>query len=52
MVCNDGYKALTRERFLFREMRTVAKLISEGKTPAEIKTIAEDENIFELGVDS
>lgn len=48
MVCNDGYKALTRERFLFREMRTVAKLISEGKTPAEIKAIAEDENIFEF----
>ena len=46
---NHGeYKTLTRERFLFREMRIVAKLLNSEKTPTEIKAVAEKENIFEF----
>ena len=30
------YKAITKEQFLFHEMRTIAKLVIENKTNEEI----------------
>ena len=41
------YRALTKERFLFHEMRVVAKLLSDGVDVAEIKKVAAKENIFQ-----
>lgn len=41
------YRALSRERFLWKEMRVVAKLLVQGYSANDIKHKAMDENIFE-----
>ena len=38
--------SLTREQFMFREMRAVARLLLAGKTPREIERLAVEENLF------
>lgn len=44
----EPYKAgLTREKFLFHEMRIVAKLLLEGKTDEEIVKEVYDDNLFQ-----
>lgn len=41
------YKTITREQFLFHEMRIVAKLITEGKSDEEILSEVADNNLFQ-----
>lgn len=41
------YRTITREQFLFREMRIVAKLLDEGKTDEEIMQEVVKENLFQ-----
>lgn len=36
MNINTPYRTITREQFLFNEMRIVASLLSEGKSEKEI----------------
>lgn len=44
----SGYKAsLTREQFLFHEMRIVAKFIVDGKNESEITDIITKDNLFQ-----
>ena len=46
---NSPYKAsLTREQFLFYEMRTTAKLICEGLDDEQIITRISSENLFQF----
>lgn len=33
------YRTITREQFLFHEMRTVAKLLAEGKTETQANLV-------------
>ena len=40
--------ALTREQFLFYEIRIVAKLILKGHNPKDILDIIKDENLFQF----
>lgn len=46
-VRTRGDGALTREQFLLREMRIVARLHLEGRSDAEILDRAEHENVFQ-----
>ena len=41
------YKTLTREQFLFHEMRTTARLMNLGKTDEEIISDIAEENLFQ-----
>lgn len=41
------YKAITREQFLFHEMRTIAKLIIENKNNEEIINEVVNDNLFQ-----
>lgn len=44
----SGYKAsLTREQFLFHEMRIVAKFMADGKNESEITDIITKDNLFQ-----
>lgn len=41
------YKAITKEQFLFHEMRTIAKLVIENKTDEEILDEVVHDNLFQ-----
>ena len=41
MDINTPYRTITREQFLFHEMRIVARLIKEGKSDEVIKMLEE-----------
>lgn len=41
------YRTITREQFLFHEMRTVAKLLAEGKTDEQVKQEVVESNLFQ-----
>lgn len=43
-----SYKTITREQFLFHEMRTTAKLLIEGKTDEEIFDEIKRSNLFQF----
>lgn len=45
------YKAITREQFLFHEMRTIAKLIIENKNNEEIINEVVNDNLFQYPTD-
>ena len=48
MNINEPYKAtLTREQFLFHEMRTIANLMLDGKTDNEIIEIVYEDNLLQ-----
>ncbi|RHM14503.1 DUF1819 family protein [Amedibacillus dolichus] len=48
MNINEPYKAsMTREQFLFHEMRTVAQLLMDGKEDNEIFEIVFTDNLFQ-----
>ena len=44
---NSPYRTLTREQFLFHEMRTTAKLLSQGYTDEEAKAAIIKDNLFQ-----
>lgn len=48
MDINTPYKTITREQFLFHEMRITARLLNEGKTDEEIITEIESNNLFQF----
>ena len=41
------YKTITKEQFLFHEMRTIAKLVIENKTNEEILDEVVNDNLFQ-----
>lgn len=41
------YKAITKEQFLFHEMRTIAKMVIENKTDEEILNEVVQDNLFQ-----
>lgn len=43
-----GYKTITREQFLFHEMRITAKLMMEGESDSEIIEEIEENNLFQF----
>lgn len=45
---NIPYKTITREQFLFHEMRTTARLMLNGKTDKEIMKEIFDNNLFQF----
>lgn len=45
---NRGYKTITREQFLFHEMRITARLILEGKSDNEIFEEVKRNNLFQF----
>lgn len=45
---HKGSGQLTREQFLFYEMRTTAKLVAEGLEDSEVMKRIVDENLFLL----
>lgn len=47
MNLNTPYKTITREQFLFHEMRTVARLLEKGLSDAEIVQEVKDNNLFQ-----
>lgn len=47
MNMNTAYKTITREQFLYREMRIVAKLLSEGKDEKQIIDEVVSNNLFQ-----
>ena len=47
MDINMSYKTITREQFLFHEMRIVAKLLNEGKSDKEIIDEVVTNNLFQ-----
>ena len=47
-MANDYNGGLTREQFLFYEIRIVAKLILEGYSRDEIQEKVQDENLFQF----
>ena len=47
MNMNTTYKTITREQFLYREMRIVAKLLSEGKDEKQIIDEVVSNNLFQ-----
>lgn len=46
--CNDYKGSLTREQFLFYEIRVVSKLVSEGLTREDAIAKIVDENLFQF----
>ena len=44
---NTPYKTITREQFLFHEMRTTARLMQTGKSDKEIIDEIFDNNLFQ-----
>ena len=44
---NTPYKTITREQFLFHEMRITARLLLEDKTDKEIIDEIVDNNLFQ-----
>lgn len=51
MEMNTPYKTLTREQFLFHEMRTTAKLMCDGKSNDEIINEIFDNNLFQYSTE-
>ena len=47
MDINTSYRTITREQFLFHEMRIVARLIKEGKSDEQIIQEVTDNNLFQ-----
>lgn len=47
MDINTPYRTITREQFLFHEMRIVARLIKEGKSDEQIIQKVTDNNLFQ-----
>lgn len=47
MNMNTTYKTITREQFLYREMRIVAKLLSEGKDEKQVIEEVVSNNLFQ-----
>lgn len=47
MDINTPYRTITREQFLFHEMRIVARLIKEGKLDEQIIQEVADNNLFQ-----
>lgn len=47
MNMNTTYKTITREQFLYREMRIVAKLLSEGKDEKQVIEDVVSNNLFQ-----
>ena len=47
MNVNTTYKTITREQFLYREMRIVAKLLSEGKDEKQVIEEVVSNNLFQ-----
>lgn len=47
MDINTPYRTITREQFLFHEMRIVARLIKEGKSDEQIIQEVTDNNLFQ-----
>lgn len=47
MSQNLTYRTITREKFLFHEMRITARLMQAGKTDAEIKNTVANENLYQ-----
>ena len=47
MNINTPYRTITREQFLFNEMRIVASLLSEGKSEKEIIEEIANNNLFQ-----
>lgn len=47
MDINASYRTITREQFLFHEMRIVARLIKEGKSDEQIIQEVTDNNLFQ-----
>ena len=47
MNSNEDYRTITREQFLFNEMRIVAKLLDEGKTDEQIIREVAENNLFQ-----
>lgn len=47
MNVNFTYKTITREQFLYREMRIVAKLLSEGKDQKQVIEEVVSNNLFQ-----
>lgn len=47
MDINTKYRTITREQFLFHEMRIVARLIKEGKTDEQIIQEVSENNLFQ-----
>ena len=47
MNINTPYRTITREQFLFNEMRIVASLLSEGKSEKEIVEEIANNNLFQ-----
>ena len=47
MNMNTAYKTITREQFLYREMRIVAKLLSEGKDEKQVIDEVVLNNLFQ-----
>lgn len=52
MNINTSYRTITREQFLFHEMRIVAKLLLEGKSDEEIIQEIADNNLFQYPTES
>lgn len=47
MDINTPYRTITREQFLFHEMRIVARLIKEGKSDEQIIQEVAENNLFQ-----
>mgnify|MGYP002677886603 FL=1 len=47
MDINTSYRTITREQFLFHEMRIVARLIKEGKSDEQIIQEVAENNLFQ-----
>lgn len=47
MDINTSYRTITREQFLFHEMRIVARLIKEGKSDEQIIQEVTENNLFQ-----
>lgn len=47
MNIQTGYRTITREQFLFREMKVVAKLLLQGKSDEDIIHEVVDDNLFQ-----
>ena len=47
MDINTDYRTITREQFLFREMRTVAKLLDRGMSDQEVIDEVSNNNLFQ-----
>ena len=47
MNINTPYKTITREQFLFHEMRITARLLLENKTDKEIVNEIVNNNLFQ-----